>query len=131
MSLVFSEPVTVVDTYKQNGRLYCNCKCSCGRNFTTRERNVKSGHTKTFGKCLYVKKSEWIGKKTNQLKILKINTSEEEFPPSSTSITAEVECECGKITTKRFRHIYLGSTKSCGCCYVAYKHLDEKYINKR
>lgn len=102
------------------------CKCNCGNPnlISVSAGHLKSGHTKSCGKCFQFK---MIGQKFNNLTVLRYNekyTKEKD----DESYYYDVECDCEKHTvfTVRGASLRSGNTKSCGCI----KSLGEANIQK-
>lgn len=52
--------LTVIDTFKENGRTMARCSCSCGNGVVTRLTNVKRGDVKSCG-CLKRERATALG----------------------------------------------------------------------
>lgn len=101
--------LTVIDFVPKEGtkNSFWLCQCDCGSPPIIVEKgHLRSGHTKTCGKC------KWINKKFGHLTIL------EETKERTTDghKIVKCQCDCGKICFKGINSIKQNSlTANCGC----------------
>ena len=102
----------IVDS-RENSRLVrrCECRCSCGKITNPRVTTVTNGFIKSCGHARKKDYSHLIGQTFNELTILKVINSKENF---GTAQRCECRCSCGKITKPRVTDVVNGSTRSCG-----------------
>ena len=89
----------------------CECRCSCGKITNPRVTTVTNGFIKSCGHARKKDYSHLIGQTFNELTILKVINSKENF---GTAQRCECRCSCGKITKPRVTDVVNGSTRSCG-----------------
>ena len=105
--------LTIIDVYKKNGRSYCKCLCSCGKETETTFSNLRTGNTTSCGdykKHPRVKKENLIGQKFNKLTVLKDTNKK-----SGSHTIWECKCDCGNIVEVRGDYLKGNHTTSCGC----------------
>ena len=49
-----------VEVSKSNRRIFCDCKCDCGKTTCVNLKNLRNGNSKTCGKCNYISFGEWL-----------------------------------------------------------------------
>ena len=88
------------------------CECECGNTTIVRTTDLRSGHTKSCGKCLTNKK-DILGQRFGKLVVI-------EALPSNTNGDSvwKCQCNCGKIVEILGKALRSGNTKSCGCTRV-------------
>ncbi len=110
-----------------NGSRKFRCKCECGSEKIVCYSHLKSGKSKSCGKCneKYIQIGSIFGKWT----VIDI----EEHASHGTHRKALCLCECGTVRWLPFFKLLEGKTKSCGCwrnhakdyprLYSIYKHM--------
>lgn len=90
----------------KNTHWICECDCDDHTRLSVLASNLKKGNST---KCKYCKAENLIGKKFNQLTVIKriINNNDK--------VMWECECACGNKTIVRGDSLRSGHTKSCGC----------------
>lgn len=101
------------------GNVMWLCKCKCGAERTTREGDLKSGHTRSCG-CLQKEgninkiyeliKKNLVGQKFGRLIVIK-RVNSNKFHQSMWLC----RCDCGKEKIICGTNLRRGHTKSCGC----------------
>ena len=88
------------------------CQCECGNITNVRPADLRSGHTKTCGKCS-TNKIDILGQQFGKLTVI-------EALPSNRRGDAmwKCKCECGKIIKTTGKALRSGETKSCGCVRI-------------
>ena len=102
----------IVDS-RENSRLVrrCECRCSCGKITNPRVTTVTNGFIKSCGHARKKDYSHLIGQRFNELTILKVMNSKENY---GTAQRCECRCSCGKITMPQVSVVINGYIKSCG-----------------
>lgn len=110
--------LTILDYVQRKDKkepLKVKCLCDCGNECVKVFEKVRSGHTKSCGCRITVRKtekdySEFIGKKYNRLTILEyIGRAEDGHA------LVKCLCECGNIRINTIKDVTNGYVKSCGC----------------
>ena len=119
----------IVDS-RENSRLVrrCECRCSCGKITNPRVTTVTNGFIKSCGHARKKDYSHLIGQRFNELTILKVMNSKENY---GTAQRCECRCSCGKITKPRVTDVVNGSTRSCGHLVGRTKRDYTKLIGQR
>lgn len=119
----------IVDS-RENSRLVrrCECRCSCGKITNPRVTTVTNGFIKSCGHARKKDYSHLIGQTFNELTILKVMNSKENY---GTAQRCECRCSCGKITKPRVTDVVNGSTRSCGHLVGRTKRDYTKLIGQR
>lgn len=89
-----------------NGRVKWLCECGCGQRVYVNGASLKSGHTKTCGKCQFDLTGQTFGKLTV------IGSQTPYIPPVR---KWHCVCTCGNDTYVPSSYLKNGHTKSCGC----------------
>lgn len=95
------------------------CECECGRKKIVAAGHLRSGHTKSCGKCGLNGPSHELDDLTGrQFDFLKaLRRAENHVSSGGNSFAAwECECECGNIIMVTSAHLKTGHTRSCGKC---------------
>jgi len=91
-----------------------NCQCDCGRTNIVSRNELRSGDTKTCGKC--PRWDDLVGQKFGKLTVLKFSHKIKK------AIFWECQCDCGGIKTVRGSSLKIKGrgrgTKSCGCLHM-------------
>ena len=97
----------IIDFIPREGRnQYWKCKCDCGNETIVSIAHLKSGHTKTCGKC------KWLGKIFGKLTVIDYTDKR----TSDGHIILKCRCECGNIIEKGSDTLIKNNiTQSCGC----------------
>ena len=91
---------------KKGSNQFWKCKCDCGNETIVSIAHLKTGHTKTCGKC------KWLNKRFGRLVVTKY--TDERTPDGH--IVVECICDCGKIVNKGVDSLVKNEmTQSCGC----------------
>lgn len=102
--------VIALDTEKTNQtkrtHWICECDCEDRTRLSVLGTNLKSGNST---KCKYCKAENLIGKKFNQLTVVK------RLIDNNDKVVWKCQCECGNTTMVRADSLKSGHTKSCGC----------------
>ena len=113
----------------KNKAVFLHCQCHCGKEFNTRQQNIKK--IKSCG-CsrsrLKQKGQQVIGEQYGRLTIVDIDesrTSQENKNGKHGGLFVVCKCDCGNIKTYSYRAIKYGHTMSCGC----YKINNQKRIH--
>lgn len=91
---------------------YWKCQCSCNNIITILGRSLRSGHTKTCGKC----SNDLTGQVFGELTVLQRNFvyAKEHQLKDNKKTYWDCLCSCGKRTTVVGRDLRNGHTQSCG-----------------
>lgn len=115
----FNKLLVVSAPYKIEGSgytYYVDVLCDCGVEFRTRKQAVISGSTKSCG-CLQrqsaSKLKTTVSGKFNSLIVIK------DLGVIGRRRMVMAQCDCGVVKEFRFDLIKRGTTKSCGCIYIA------------
>lgn len=112
----FGRLVAIKDVKKRCGkrlRLFCQCKCDCGRVTVVEKGAIKSGATQSCG-CLRIDKSrdrgtDLTGRRFGRLTVISLF--------KRTPRVWLCKCVCGKLTPVAIGSLLAGLTKSCGCLH--------------
>lgn len=112
----------VLEEVKVNNKIYCNCRCDCGKEKLIRKYNVTSGIVKSCG-CT----RSLVGLKIGKLRILE-ETNQRNKKGRKIYLC---ECDCGNRKLISAASLHAG-TKSCGCLIKQnkYDHLIGKKFGK-
>ncbi|MFW6225577.1 MAG: hypothetical protein ACOC3V_01295 [bacterium] len=102
-------------------------QCNCGREFYAPFNKIYSGHTKTCGKCDFIKKEFYLNKKFGKLKLLDNNLPDEFH--KNTDAAFLFKCDCGNEKWISIHSIIKNNQKTCGECNVYSKSnlINEKF----
>ena len=112
--------LTLIDEPLSSLNAKKNFICDCGKISSLWLRNVKSGHTKSCGRCneIVVEPNEKYGKLSPLVRIVMRSGSGKKHA---------WKCECGNIKDFISYNIIQGKTKSCGICNEINVTPDEKF----
>jgi len=112
---------TVIEPINKDkyGSIIWSCKCACGNISNVRSSALINGHSKSCGcinrkqtsKNAYKERLKLIGKKINRLTVIDITNKKD----STGTFFLKFKCICGKQITARYKDVFSGNTKSCGC----------------
>lgn len=91
---------------RQGSNQYWECKCDCGNSSIVSIAHLRSGHTKTCGKC------KWLNQRFGKL-IVKEYTNKR---TADGHIIVKCLCDCGNMVEKGVDTLFKNKiTQSCGC----------------
>ena len=101
------------------------CKCDCGNYTIVASNHLKSGHTKSCGKCL---ERTYIGKRFGHLTVIDYAGR-----LSRGNIKLKVECDCGNKTTVLLSNLTSKTkpVRQCRLCYKGYIDSYKKDVHDR
>ena len=100
--------LNIIAAYRQNGRIYATCKCSCGKIFDSRYDSISSGKTTSCGHLTQFQSKIFAGKENKYgITAIRFLRKGEDSP------IWECKCYCGKLFEVQSRRF--SQTKSCGC----------------
>jgi len=82
------------------------CRCDCGKEKMVRGTDLKSGYTKTCGRC----NRDLTGQRFGSLVALEM------IGKLRRSLTWLCQCDCGKTAIRTASQLRMGSVKTCGRC---------------
>jgi ribosomal protein L13 len=94
---------------KHKKRLW-RCKCDCGNEVIVIASHLRSGNTKSCGRCGMI---DLTGKRFGKLTV--VGSAENN---KDGKICFKCICDCGKEITVIKQHLLKGNTKSCGCLKI-------------
>lgn len=113
--------VLALSDYRGAGKkkaVYYECVCDCGNMSTVQSSTLKSGRTKTCGRCHFSRELKSVaalddltGRTFGRLTVLRRDTSH----PIGASVYWIGQCSCGKVVSVSADQLRKGETKSCGC----------------
>ena len=108
-----ADELIIIDEFKKNNRTYCHCQCSCGKIFSARKDNIKSGHTKSCGCKSSRVGRDLTGEVFNHLTVIEKTDKRN----ASGSIIWKCKCDCssGAIVEVDANSLIRGKTQSYGC----------------
>lgn len=106
--------LTILEKYgKINNKLFWKCKCECGNETIVNDQKLKSGHTKSCGKCKHINVS--IGDRFGKLLVLEYMGKIIKDGTKAPDHYYKCRCDCGNIPMIRHTNLVRGLSKSCGC----------------
>ena len=106
------EKLEVIDTYTENNKLFCKCKCDCGNVIKVLKSNLLNGKKTDCG-CLKEKGvySNIIGKRYGRLIVInEISTIDKNGHKHFIC-----KCDCGNTVEVLGQNLKYKQTESCGC----------------
>lgn len=103
------------DDRSQNGILYWNCVCDCGKKVVMSGGNLKSKENPSHSGCPFRKRpynfKDLSGKRFGRLVVLTLSNKRD----SNGRLLWECICDCGNKKTTTSDSLNSGHVKSCGC----------------
>ena len=106
----------------KNKAVFFHCQCHCGKEFDTRQQNIKK--IKSCG-CsrnnLKQKGKQAIGEKYGRLTIIGVDeerTAAKNKDGKHGGLFVMCKCECGNIKSYHYGSVKSGHTISCGCSKI-------------
>lgn len=120
---VFGKLTAIERIAKKGQKTKYRCHCECGNEIIVTSSNLKTGNTKSCGKCIHKAPNELdlTGQRFGQLVALKL-----EYRENGQSYW-RCKCDCGKETVVWLGALRTGKTKSCGC--LGKKNLENIHKN--
>lgn len=101
--------LTVIERCENiGGRTAWICKCECGNIVKVKSNSLRTGNTKTCGKCN--RYEDLAGKKFGKLTVLKKDNREDKQ-----NAYWICKCDCGNVKSIAAKNLKSGATQSCGC----------------
>ena len=100
--------LTVISIFRKDNKIYCHCKCDCGKYTDISYGNFISGHTKSCGCANIEKYDNIVGRRFGMLQAIK------RVDNIGNRVAFLCKCECGKEKVVKLIDLQRGHTKSCG-----------------
>lgn len=94
----------------KDGRTQWVCKCECGNTTEIIYKNLKSGNSKSCGKCV-VNVKDITGEKYGMLTVI----SRSDYKGKNNSVWWNCQCDCGNTKVIRGDNLRAGNVTNCGC----------------
>lgn len=136
---VFGKLTVLKESIDENGNIkkyhrsvIWMCRCECGNIIYVNSNTLKTGDSKSCGKCNY---ENLTGRVFGKLTVLKEFTDGNgNIVKNNKNIVWCCRCECGNIRNVAARYLKSGSTKACEKCNYESKHdyenLTDKFFGK-
>lgn len=114
--------LTVLDIYRSNSKLFCKCRCDCGKIADIYKGNVTNGHTISCGckknrKYLEEKIGRLIGKRFGHLVV------ESEYIKDNRLSYCKCKCDCGNYKEVKTFLLLNNKITHCDNCILKYEYL--------
>ena len=110
----FLTVISRAESRKGRKTAFWNCKCECGNSTVVEGVKLRSGHTRSCGKChpFESSKIDEVGNRYDRLLVL-----EEYGRTCDGKVLWKCLCDCGNEKIATGKSLRAGLTKSCGCLH--------------
>ncbi len=114
--LVIIKVLTNNKVFKSSKEKVLRVKCNCGNITIKQPLYLTNGQTKSCGKCSYIERNSFLGKRFKKLVIIDILNTKERIPPRSCKKNIKVRCDCGNVKIVSSHSLTSGKNTTCNNC---------------